>query len=131
LNATRISVGRRRGAAVLLTVAWLTWWHHWSPVLLVAAGVAWLVIQKRVDDGRGERLGLAWRRAWPPDAAILLGLIGVGAITFALDNGPTAPKVVPTGLHAVALSILMFGAWWRRAFVALPRALGGDGPRRA
>ena len=128
MNTGRLGLRRRR-AAIVLAIAWLAWWHHWSPVFLVGAAVVWLIIQRRVDNGRAEGLRRVWRLAWPPEPAILLGLMSLGVMTFVLDTGPIAPKVMPIALHALALSILVLGAWWR-AFLALPVALGGDGARR-
>jgi hypothetical protein len=114
-----------RVAGVLLVIAWACWLHRWVPALLVVTVVAWMILHHRLDAGLGERIRRHWRRAWPPGPAVLIALLAASAVAFVLPNAPATAKILPVGLDVLALSVALFGAWWR--LVVLPTWLGGPG----
>ena len=120
---------RGRAAAVLLVFAWVLWLHRWVPALLVVTFVVWVILHNRLDAGLGEVLHRRWRRAWPPGPLVLIALLFASALAFVLHAAPTKAKILPVGLDVLALSVILFGTWWR--LVALPRWLGGAGPSLA
>jgi hypothetical protein len=91
--------------------------------LLVVTFVIWLILHNRLEAGLGEGLRRRWRRAWPPAAPALITLLVASALAFGLSDAPRTTKIMPLGLDVLALSVLLFGAWWK--LVALPRWLGG------
>jgi hypothetical protein len=115
----------RRAAAVLLVFAWAFWLNRWAPALLIVGFVAWVVLHHRLEAGLGEMLHRRWRRAWPPGPVVLTALLVASALAFVLPAAPVTTKIVPVGLDVVALSMTVFGAWWR--LVTLPGWLGGPG----
>ena len=117
---------RRRTAAILLVLAWGLWLHRWAPALLVITFVVWMILHNRLEAGLGEAFHRRWRRAWPPGPVILIALLFASALTFVVADAPPKAKIVPVGLDVLALSVVLFGTWWR--LVALPRWLGGAGP---
>jgi hypothetical protein len=117
---------RPRGAAgVLLIFAWAFWLHRWVPALLVVGFVVWLIVHHRLEDGFGTVLQRRWQRVWPPGSLVLIALLLASALAFVLSGAPAMAKIVPVGLDVLALSILLFGSWWK--LVTLPRWLGGPG----
>jgi hypothetical protein len=117
---------RPRGAAgVLLVFAWAFWLHRWVPVLLVIGFVVWLIVHHRLEAGLGTVLQRRWQRAWPPGPVVLIALLLASAVAFVLPGAPPMAKIVPVGLDVLALSMLLFGSWWR--LVTLPSWLGGPG----
>lgn len=114
-----------RGAGVLLGFAWAFWLPLWVPALLVIAFVAWAIFHHRLEAGLGLRLERRWRRAWPPGPVVLSALIVASALVFVLAAAPAIAKVLPVGLAVLALSLTLFGPWWR--LIALPGWLGGAG----
>ena len=117
---------RRRTAAILLVLAWGLWLHRWAPALLVITFVVWVILHKRLEAGLGETFHRRWRRAWPPGPVILIALLFASALAFVVADAPPKAKIVPIGLDVLALSVVLFGTWWR--LVALPRWLGGAAP---
>lgn len=105
--------------------AWAFWLHRWVPALLVVAFVVWVILHHRLEAGLGDVLRRQWRRAWPPRPLVLIPLLVVSALAFALLDAPVTVKIVPLGLDVLALSMTLFGGWWRR--VTLARWLGGPG----
>jgi hypothetical protein len=119
---------RRRAAGVLLVLGWVFWLHRWAPAVLVATFVVWVILHNRLEAGLGERLHRQWRRAWPPGPLVLTGLLFASTLAFVLHDATATAKIVPVGLNVLALSLILFGAWW--TLVALPRWLGGTGTGR-
>ena len=119
---------RRHAAGVLLVLAWVVWFHSWSPVILVAGVVGWIILHKQLEAGVGGTLGRAWRDAWPPGFLLLVVLLSAGASALVLSDSPLQPKILPAALHALAVSIVCFGAWWWATLVTLPTWLGGNPP---
>lgn len=115
----------RRGAGVLLGVAWVFWFHRWVPALLVATFVVWVILHNRLEAGLGEVLHRQWRRAWPPGRSVLIALLLASTLAFALYDAPATVKILPVGLAVLALSMILFRMWGTRG--ALPRWLGGAG----
>ena len=115
-----------RGAAVLLVFGWVFWLHRWGPAFFVVAFAAWMILHRRLEAGLGEALRLRWRRAWPPRPLVLIALLVASVLAFVLGEAPTTAKVLPVALDVLALSMILFGNWWR--LCALPRWLGGNGP---
>jgi hypothetical protein len=107
-------------------VAWAFWLHRWLPAALVVAFVVWVILHHRLEAGLGDVLRRRWRRAWPPAPVVLVALLVASALAFVLPHAPATAKIVPLGLAALALSMLLFGSWWR--LVTLPGWLGGPGP---
>jgi hypothetical protein len=119
----------RRAAGVLLVLAWVFWLHRWAPALLVVTFVVWVILHNRLEAGLGEVLHRQWRRAWPPGPLVLIALLVASTLAFVLHDAPAIAKILPVGLDVLALSVVLFGTWGPRA--ALPRWLGGAGPRRS
>lgn len=117
---------RRRGATVLIVLAWTAWLHYWVPAAMLLGLVAWLVLHRQ-----GDVVRRGWQAAWPPGARAIAALLGAGMLTFLAYDAPPVTKVLPIGLHVLALSVLLFGTWWSSPLAALPRWLGGDGHRAA
>ena len=117
---------RRRGAAVLIVLAWTAWLHYWVPAAMLLGLVAWLILHRQ-----GDVVRRGWQAAWPPGARVLVALLGAGILTFLAYDAPPVTRFLPIGLHALALSVLMFGTWWSSPLAALPRWLGGDVHRAA
>jgi len=88
--------------------------------------VVWVILHNRLEAGLGETFHRRWRRAWPPGPVILIALLFASALAFVVADAPPKAKIVPIGLDVLALSVVLFGTWWR--LVALPRWLGGAGP---
>ena len=116
----------RRAAGVLLVFAWVFWLHRWAPALLVVTFVAWVILHNRLEAGLGPGLRRQWRRAWPPGPVVLIALLLASTLAFVLQDAPVTAKILPVGLIGLALSVALFGTWWR--LVALPSWLGGAGP---
>jgi hypothetical protein len=116
---------RGRAAGVLLVVAWVLWFHRWVPAMLVVTFGVWVILHHRLEGGLGEVLRRRWRRAWPPAPWVLIALLVASALAFGLPDAPRKAKIMPLGLDVFALSMLLFGTWWK--LVALPRWLGGPG----
>ncbi len=106
-------VHRRHCPAVLLIVASVLWWHRWVPALLLAGVVSWAILHTRLEGNLGRILGRLWRRAWPPRTIVLVPLLSGGTLAYWVSDEPITPKVLPIALNMVALSILLFGNWWR------------------
>jgi len=104
---------RRHCAAVLLIIASVLWWHRWVPALLLAGIVSWAILHRRLEGNLGRILGRLWRRAWPPRTIALVPLLSGGTLAYWVSDEPITPKVLPIALNIVALSILLFGNWWR------------------
>ena len=83
------------------------------------------VNEERPEAGLGEMLERRWRHVWPPGLVVLIALLLASALAFGLRAAPVTAKILPVGLDVLALSMILFGAWWR--LVALPRWLGGPG----
>jgi hypothetical protein len=118
----------RRAAGVLLAFAWAFWFHRWVPALLVVGFVVWVIVHHRLEAGLGDVLHRRWRRVWPPGPVALVALLVASALAFVLLDAPAIVKILPLGLDVLALSMTVFGAWWR--LVTLPRWLGGPAPMR-
>ncbi len=104
---------RRRTAGTLLLITSVLWLHEWLPVLLVAAFVAWLVLHERLEGALGDALVRYWRRAWPPTTFYLIA--GLLASTLAYwVHVPVQARLLPVGLNALALVLLLRGDRGRR-----------------
>ena len=99
--------------AVLLIIASVLWWHRWVPALLLAGIVSWAILHRRLEGNLGRILGRLWRRVWPPRTIALVPLLSGGTLAYWVSDEPITPKVLPIALNIVALSILLFGNWWR------------------
>ena len=93
--------------------------------MLVVGFVLWVILHHRLEAGLGEMLRRRWRRVWPPGRVVSIALLLASALAFGLPAAPATAKIVPVGLDVLALSMILFGSWWR--LVALPRWLGGAG----
>ena len=114
---------RRQAAGILLGLAWVFWLHRWVPAMLVVAGVVWAILHKRIEAGLGESLRRRWRRAWPPRPSVLIALLIVSTLALVFQEAPAMMKILPVALSVLALSVILFGAWWSLA--ALPGWLSG------
>jgi hypothetical protein len=103
----------RRRAAVLLILAALLWFHEWVPLLLVGTGVVWVVLHKGLESDRGRELVRRWRRLWPPATAALVLVLVAGTLAYWTSDQPLPTRVLPIALNGLALSVIMFGNWWR------------------
>ena len=110
---------------VLLAFAWAFWLHRWVPALLVVGFVVWVILHHRLEAGLGDMLRRRWRHVWPPGPVVSIALLLASALAFVLPAAPATAKILPVGLDVLALSMILFGSWWR--LVALPRWLGGAG----
>lgn len=104
---------RERSAAILLIVTSVVWLHQWFPALLVAAFVLWILLHKRLEGDLGTGLLRLWWRLWPPRTFVLVPLLLAGALLYWVANVPITAKVMPVTLNLLALSVLLFGNWWR------------------
>ncbi|MBI3636724.1 MAG: hypothetical protein HY216_11040 [Candidatus Rokubacteria bacterium] len=111
---------RRSYGAALLMLAWVLTLHEWIPAVLVVAFAIWFFLHKRLEAGGGDTIARRWREAWPPGAIVLVLLLGLSALAFATAGRSRLAMVLPLGLTALALSMLVFGNWWR----------AGGSPRR-
>ena len=114
-----------RAAGILLLCAWALWLHRWVPALLVVGFVAWVIFHRRLEAGRGDVLHRRWRLALPWGRLVLIALLSASLLAFVLADGPATAKIVPVALAVLALSMVLFGGWWR--LVTLQRWLGGPG----
>jgi hypothetical protein len=104
--------GRRR-AAVLLILAVVLWFHAWFPALLVVAFVVWVLLHKRLEGDLGQDLLPLWRRAWPPAPLVLVPLLIAATTACWVSDQPVLRKVMPLTLNLFALSMIVFGHWWK------------------
>lgn len=104
---------RERGAAILLIVTSVVWLHQWFPALFVAAFVLWVLLHKRLEGDLGSGFLRQWRRVWPPRTLVLVPLLLAGTLAYWVANVPMTAKVMPVTLNLLALSVLLFGNWWR------------------
>lgn len=103
---------RRRGAAVLLIVAWILWLHPWVPALLVGGVVSWVLLHKRLEGNLSEALVRIWRRAWPPGTLVLIPLLFASTLVFWTSDEPITPKALPVALSMLGLSTILLGISW-------------------
>jgi hypothetical protein len=94
-------------------LAWVFWFHRWTPALLVVAFVVWAILHARLEAGLGDVFRRQWRRAWPPGPVVLLALLAASTLAFVLADAPPEARVLPAGLDVLAVSIILFGAWWK------------------
>jgi hypothetical protein len=104
---------RRRHAAVLLILASSLWWLEWVPVVVVTAFLLWAILHKRLEDDLGEALRRRWRRVWPPATLVLIPLLLAGTFVAWVSERPLEAKVLPVALNLLALSMIVFGSWWK------------------
>jgi len=104
---------RKRRATVLLILASSVWWAEWVPAVLVTAFLLWVILHKRREGDRGEVLLRRWRRLWPPATLVLIPLLLAGTFVFWVSTRPLEAKVLPVALNLFALSMIVFGSWWR------------------
>lgn len=104
---------RKRRAAMLLILAASIWWAEWMPATLVTAFLLWAILHKRLEDDAGEALLRRWRRVWPPATVVLIPLLLAGTFVFWVSKRPIEAKVLPVALNLFALSMILFGSWWR------------------
>jgi len=104
--------GRQR-AAVLLILAVALWFHAWFPALIAAAFVVWALIHKRLEGDRGQDLLPLWRRVWPPVSLVLVPLLVATTVAYWVSDQPLVRRVMPLTLNLFALSMILFGSWWR------------------
>ena len=93
--------------------------------MLVVGFVVWVILHHRLEAGLGEVLQRRWRGARPLGPVVLLALLLASGLVFGLSAAPAMLKSLPLGLDVLALSMILFGRWWR--LVTLPRWLGGPG----
>jgi hypothetical protein len=106
---------RERGASIVLIVTSVVWLHQWFPALLVAAFVLWVLLHKRLEGDLGKGVLRLWRRVWPLRTLVLVPLLLAGTLAYWVANVPITAKVMPVTLNLLALSVLLFGNWWRFA----------------
>ncbi len=104
--------GRRR-AGVLLILTSVLWLHDWFPALFVVAFVVWVLIRHRLEGGLGEKLLRLWRHVWPPATVALVPLLIAGTVAYWVADLPITAKALPIALNLLALSMVVFGNWWR------------------
>jgi hypothetical protein len=104
---------RERGASILFVVASVVWLHQWVPALIVTVFALWVLLHKRLEGDLGKDVLRRWRRAWPPRSLVLVPLLLAGTLGYWVANVPVTTKVVPVTLNLLALSMLLFGGWWR------------------
>jgi hypothetical protein len=104
---------RKQGVAVLLILASSLWWAEWVPAVFVAAFLLWVILHKRLEGEPGEILRRRWQRVWPPATLVLIPLLLAGTFLFWVSARPLEAKVVPVALNLFALSMILFGNWWR------------------
>jgi hypothetical protein len=109
--SVRNPLAARQGAAVLVILAAVLWWHRWVPALIVVAFVAWVLLHERLEDVRGEGLRRAWRRAWPPATLVLVVLIAGGTALYAASSQALEAKIMPLALNAFAGLMVIGGIW--------------------
>ena len=117
---------RRRRAAVLWILASSLWWAEWVPAVFVIAFFLWIVLHKRLEGDPGDAFLRRWRRVWPPATLVLIPLLLAGTFAFWASPRPLEAKVLPVALNLFALSMILFGSWWR-LFIHLEHS-GGSGP---
>lgn len=103
----------RRRAAVLLILTVVLWFHAWFPALLVVAFVVWVLLHKRLEGNLRQVLLPLWRRVWPPAPLVLVPLLVAATMAYWVSDQPMVRRVMPLTLNLVALSMLLFGSWWR------------------
>ena len=101
---------RRRGAAVLLILAWALWWHAWVPALLVSGIVSWGFLHQRLEGDLGAALVRIWRRAWPPGTLALIPLLFASMFVFWTSDVPSTPKALPVALSMLGLATILLHA---------------------
>jgi hypothetical protein len=104
---------RRRHVAVLLILASCLWWLEWVPVVVVTAFLVWVILHKRLEADPGEALLRGWRRVWPPATLVLIPVLLAGTFMFWVSRRPLEAKILPIALNLFALSMIVFGSWWR------------------
>ncbi len=104
---------RNRRAAVLLILASAMWWAEWIPAVFVTAFFLWMILHKRLEDDPGGVLLRRWRRVWPPATLVLILLLLTDTFVFWVSTRPAEAKVLPVALNLFALSMILFGSWWR------------------
>ena len=109
----RNPLAARQGAAVLVILAAILWWHRWVPALIVVAFVVWVILHKRLESGRGDGLRRAWRRVWPPATLALVVLIAGGTTLYVASSHAFEAKIMPVALNAFA-GLMVAGGIWRR-----------------
>ena len=120
---------RRRPAGTLLLITSVLWLHEWLPVLLVAAFVAWVVLHERLEGALGDALVRYWRRAWPPRTFYLIASLFASTLAYWV-HVPLQARLLPVGLNALALVLLLRGgrgrrhAGWARPRVAWAARVG-------
>jgi hypothetical protein len=116
--------GRRR-AAVLLILTVVFWFHAWVPALLVVAFALWVLLHKRLEGDLGRDLLPRWRRVWPPAPPVLVPLLVAAAVAYWVSDQSVLRKVMPLTLTLFALSMIVFGSWWK----LVPHDRGRDSVR--
>ncbi len=104
---------RKRRAALLLILASSIWWAEWVPAVFVTVFLLWVSLHKRLEGDPGEALLRRWRRVWPPATLVLIPLLLTGTFVFWVSKRPIEAKVLPVTLNLFALSMILFGSWWR------------------
>lgn len=113
---------QRHVAAVLLIITSVVWLHQWFAALFVAAFVLWVLVHNRLEGDLGDVLLGWWRRVWPPKTLVLVPLLLAGTLVYGVSSVPIRAKIVPVALNVLALSIAVFGSWWRGVAHSSPRA---------
>jgi hypothetical protein len=98
---------------VLLILTVVLWFHAWFPALLVVAFVVWVLFHNRLEGNLGQILLPQWRRVWPPAALVLVPLLVAATMGYWVSDQPMVRRVMPLTLNLLALSMLLFGSWWR------------------
>jgi hypothetical protein len=104
--------GRRR-AAVLLILTVVLWFHAWFPALVVVAFVVWALLHKRLEGDLRQGLLPLWRRVWPPAPPVLVPLLVAATVAYWVSDEPMVRRIIPLTLNLFALSMILFGSWWR------------------
>jgi hypothetical protein len=102
----------RRGAAVLLILAWVLWLHPWVLALLVGGFVSSVLLHKRLEGDLGRALVRIWQRAWPPGGPVLIPLLSASLLVFWTSDVPIAPRALPIALSILGLSTILLGVLW-------------------
>lgn len=104
---------RNRRAAVLLIVSSCLWSVQSLPAVFVALLLLWVIVHKRLEGDLGVVLLRQWRRVWPPASVVLIPLLLAATFGLWVSERSVEAKLLPIALNVFALSMIVFGSWWR------------------
>ena len=98
---------------MLLILGSSMWFVQWLPAVFVAALLLWVIFHNRMEGDWGVVLLRQWRRLWPPTTLVLVPLLLAATTGLWVWERSVEAKVLPIALNVFALSMLLFGNWWR------------------